>query len=69
MGFRELAKSRDTWSTLGIGGEQRQAFRDMPQENKQSFTVSERSQVKHDIKQVLSREGFLERIHREQMLE
>lgn len=69
FGFQELLASEDTFSLMGLQGEEKYAFRDFPRENKLPFTKEQEQSIEVEIKKALKQYGFYDRIMRAQMFE
>ena len=69
FGFQELLASDDVFSLMGLQGENKYAFRDLPRENKFPFTKEEEEEIEIQITNALKQYGFYDRIMKTQMFE
>ena len=69
FGFQELLSTDDTFSLMGLQGEDKCAFRDFPRENKLSFTKEQEQEIEVEITKALKQYGFYDRIIKAQMFE
>ena len=69
FGFQELLASGDVFSLMGLQGEDKYAFRDLPRENKLPFTKEQEQAIEVEITKALKQYGFYDRIMKAQMFE
>lgn len=69
FGFQELLASDDIFSLMGLQGEGKYAFRDLPRENKFPVAEEQEKAIETEITQALKQYGFYDRIMRSQMFE
>lgn len=69
FGFQELLASDDVFSLMGLQGEDKYAFRDLPRENKLASNKEQEQSIEIEIIQTLKQCGFYDRIMKSQMFE
>ena len=69
FGFQDLLASDDVFSLMGLQGEEKYAFRDVPIENKLNFTKDQEKEIEVEITLALKQYGFYDRIVKAQMFE
>ena len=69
FGFQELLASDDVFSLMGLQGESKYAFRDLPRENKLPVAEEQEKVIEAEITQALKQYGFYDRIMKSQMFE
>lgn len=69
FGFQELLASDDVFSLMGLQGESKYAFRDLPRENKPPVTEEQEKSIEAEITQALKQYGFYDQIMKSQMFE
>ena len=69
FGFQELLASDDVFTLIGLQGEDKYAFRDLPRENKLPFTKEQEQAIENEIIHALKQYGFYDRIMKAQMFE
>ena len=69
FGFQELLASDDVFSLMGLQGESKYAFRDLPRENKLPVTEEQEQAIEVEITQALKQYRFYDQIIKSQMFE
>ena len=69
FGFQELLNSDDVFSLMGLQGEDKYTFRNLPKENKLPFTKEQEQAIEIEITQALKQSGFYDRIMKAQIFE
>jgi len=69
FGFQELLASDDVFSLMGLQGESKYAFRDLPRENKLPFAEEQEKEIEAEVAQALKQYGLYDRVMKLQMFE
>ena len=69
FGFEELLTSDDAFALMGLQGEEKYAFRDLPRENKIPFTKEQEKTIEVEITKALKQYGLYDRIMKAQMFD
>ena len=69
FGFQELLASDDIFSLMGLQGESKYAFRDLPRENKLPVAEEQEKAIEAEVVHALKQYGFYDRIMKSQMFE
>ncbi len=69
IGYKELIKSKDIFSLLGLKGEYKFSFNELPKENRLGLKFSQENEIEKQIKNSLKEGGLYNRILKEQLFE